>query len=234
MQYYFLWNGVNCRTKGIRLQSMPEIVRPEERVNHITIPGRSGELTQVEGNDIFNSYIQTIPLAVDSAADVAAAEKWLKGDGYVTFCCQPLLKQRARVINAVTFKKHSPNSSWYEADVQFYCDPLKQLATAEDDIEVTESGTVINNPGSVNSKPKIVITGSGDITIRAGGKAIVLTDVVSGWTVDSDTQYVLSGQNVPMMGVYTGDFPELEPGEHLIQFTGSVTKLTITPRWRYL
>ena len=233
MQYYFLWNGVNCRQRGIRLQSMPEIVRPEERVNHITIPGRSGELTQVEGNDIFNSYIQTIPLVVDNAADVAAAERWLKGDGYVTFCTQPTLQQRARVINAVTFKKHSRNSTWYEADVQFYCSPLKELIS-ETNIEVTESGTVIDNPGDVNSKPKIRIVGSGDITIRAGGKAIVLTGVESGWTVDSDTEWILDGQGVPLMGVYTGNFPELEPGEHLIQFTGNVTKLVITPRWRYL
>ena len=234
MHYSFTWNGVSSSARGIYLQSMPEIIRPEERVSHITIPGRSGELTQVEGTDIFNSYIQTIPIAVDSEANVRRAEKWLKGDGYVTFSGQPTLKQRARVINAVTFQKHARNSLFWDAQVQFYCEPLKQYATTEDDIEITSSGTQVNNPGDVNSRPKIVITGSGNITIRAGGKAIVLTGAETGWTVDSETEWVLDANNVPLMGVYTGEFPQLQPGTHLVQFTGSVTKLKITPRWRFL
>ena len=136
MKYWFEWNGVDCRTKGIRLQSMPEIQRPEERVSHVVIPGRAGELTQTEGADIYNSYIQTIPLIIDNAADVSAAEKWLRGDGYVTFSSQQNLKQRARVINAVTFTKHSRNSSWWEGQVQFYCEPLKEQKS-ETAVEVT-------------------------------------------------------------------------------------------------
>ena len=51
MKYSFTWNGTSCRTKGIRLFSMPDIIRPEERVNHVVIPGRSGELTLVPVTD---------------------------------------------------------------------------------------------------------------------------------------------------------------------------------------
>lgn len=233
MRYWFEWNGTDCRTKGIRLRSMPEIIRPEERVGHVVIPGRAGELTVTEGDDIYNSYIQTIPLAIDSLADVAAAEAWLRGDGYVTFCGQPTLMQRARVINAVTFTKHSKNSAWYEGDVQFYCEPLKQQVT-ESAVEVTASGTVIENPGDVVSRPKITITGSGDITIRIRTTAISLTDAATGWIVDSDLQWVTNSSGTPQMGVYTGNFPVIAPGENTVQFTGNVTKLTIEGRWRYL
>ena len=233
MKYWFEWNGVDCRTKGIRLQSMPEIQRPEERVSHVVIPGRAGELTQTEGTDIYNSYIQTIPLIIDNAADVSAAEKWLRGDGYVTFSGQPTLKQRARVINAVTFTKHSKNSSWWEGQVQFYCDPLKEQVT-ESEVEVTSSGTVVANPGDVESRPKITITGSGDVTIRIGSNSISITGSADGWMIDSDTQWVMNAQSVPQMGVYTGNFPVMAPGNNTIQFTGSITKLTIQGRWRYL
>ena len=233
MRYWFEWNGTDCRTKGIRLRSMPELIRPEERVGHVVIPGRAGELTVTEGDDIYNSYIQTIPLAIDNATDVAAAEAWLRGDGYVTFCNQPTLMQRARVINAVTFTKHSKNSAWYEGDVQFYCEPLKQQAT-ESAIEVTSSGAVIENPGDVVSRPKITITGSGDITIRIRTTAISLTAADTGWIVDSDLQWVTNSSGTPQMGVYTGNFPVIAPGENTVQFTGNVTKLTIEGRWRYL
>ena len=233
MIYSFIWNGTSCRAMGIRLQSMPEVIRPEERVNHIVIPGRAGELTQLEGEAVYNSYIQTIPIAVNTETAVRAAEAWLQGDGYVTFSGQPDLKQRARVINAVTFKKHSRNSDWWDAEVQFYCEPLKEAAATEADIEVTSSGATVNNPGDVDAKPRIEITGSGDITLQMGGNALVLYGVASGMIVDSDTEWVLKN-GVPQKGIYTGKFPVLKPGDNTVAFTGNVSKLTITPRWRYL
>ena len=233
MKYWFEWNGVKSSTKGIYLQGMPSIQRPEERVSHIVIPGRSGELTQTEGTDIYNSYIQTVTLFADSEANVRAAEKWLRGEGYVTFSGQSGLKQKARVINAVTFEKHSRNSSCWEGEVQFYCQPLKE-AVSEAAVEVTESGTQITNPGDTESRPLITITGSGDITVRIGDKYIAITGAASGWKIDSDLQWVMNGNDEPQMGVYTGVFPTIPVGNSLVQFTGSITKLTIQGRWRYL
>ncbi len=233
MKYYFIWNDVDCRTKGIRLQSMPEIIRPEERISHVIVPGRAGELTVTEGDDIYNSYIQTIRCVVNSAANVAEAERWLRGDGYITFSGQPNLTQRARVINAVTFVKHSPNSDWWEADVQFYCDPLKMPLT-EEAITVTESGTSIYNPGDVESRPLISIEGTGDITITANGKVIYLYGCQNWWSVDADVQWVRDAQYNPLFGVYTGEFPTFAPGYNVIQYTGNVTSLSIHGRWRYL
>ena len=232
VRYYFEWNGVRSDTKGIRLQEMPHIIRPQERVEHVTLPGRTGELTLTEGEDIYESYIQTIPLIVDNAADVAKAEAWLRGDGYVTFSCQPTLKQRARVINSVDFKKHSRNSAWWVATVQFYCHPLKEPKTATAQ-EVTSSGTNVKNNGDAVSKPKITITGSGNITLTAGGKTLTLTGVSSGWIVDSEMEWVMDG-STPKPGVASGQFPVLNPGDNAMQFTGSITKLTIDKRERYL
>ena len=231
MIYSFTWNGVNCRNKGIRLQSMPQIIRPEERVDHVTIPGRSGEMTLTEGEDIYNSYIQTIPLIVDNAADVKSAEKWLRGDGYVTFSCEPERKQKARVINAVTFEKHSKNSAWWEAEVQFYCDPIK-YAVSEDAIEVTTSGTAVNNPGDMRGYPKIAITGSGAVTIASGGATLTIPECVNGWVVDCENEWILAG-NIPQVNACSGSFPVFNPGNNAVTFTGA-TKLTITPNWRYL
>ena len=232
MIYSFEWNGVNSRDMGIRLQSMPEIIRPEERIQHVTIPGRAGELTMAEGADIYNSYIQTIPVAVYTEAAVKAAEAWLRGSGYVTFSGQPGLRQRARVINAVTFTKHGRNSHYWDGQVQFYCEPLKEANPPEADIVLTASGTV-NNPGDVTAFPKIVIAGTGDVTISAGGKSIALTGIQSGTIVDSETGWVMYN-GAALTGVYTGNFPVLPAGESMVAITGSVTSITITPRWRYL
>ena len=231
MIYSFTWNGTNCRNKGIRLQSMPEIIRPEERTDHVVIPGRSGEMTLTEGENIFNSYIQIIPLIVDNFSDVKAAENWLKGDGYVTFSCEPTKKQHARIINAVNFKKHSKNSSWWEAEVQFYCDPIKHAVT-EEAIEVTTSGATVTNAGDLRGYPRIAITGSGIVTVASGGATLTLPACVDGWVIDCENEWILSG-NTPQMNACSGDFPIFNPGENVVTFTGA-TKLTITPNWRYL
>lgn len=231
MIYSFTWNGISCRTKGIRLQSMPEVVRPEERVSHVVIPGRSGEMTLTEGDNIFNSYIQTIPIAVNTLAAVKQAENWLKGDGWVTFSGEPTLKQKARIINAVTFKKHGRNSTWWDAEVQFYCDPIK-YSTSESAIEITTSGTNVPNAGDLKSYPKIAITGSGLVTVRAGGNTITIPECVDGWVIDSENEWILQS-GVPQTNVCSGKFPVLNVGDNAVTFTGA-SKVTVTPNIRYL
>ena len=54
-QSFFIWNGIDCRSMGIIMRGPAAIVRPEERVQHVTIPGRSGDLTELEGENIYNS-----------------------------------------------------------------------------------------------------------------------------------------------------------------------------------
>ena len=231
MIYSFTWNGVNSRTKGIRLQSMPEIIRPQERVAHVTIPGRAGELTQTEGDDIYESYIQTIPVAVKTEAAVHEVEKWLRGDGWVTFSGQPGVKQKARVINAVTFTRHGRNSEWWDGEIQFYCDPIKH-PTADQTIEITESGTTVENTGDLRGYPRITVTGSGIVTIASGGRTLTIPECQDGWIVDCENEWILQG-NIPQANACSGDFPVFNKGNNAVTFTGA-SKLTIATNWRYL
>lgn len=231
-QRYFIWNGVNSSEKHIIMNDRAPIIRPEERVNHVTIPGRAGELTQVEGEDIYNSYIQSLTVSVAGKTNVPAAEVWLRGDGLVTFDTQPTLQQKARVINAVTFQRHSKNADYYTGDVQFYCEPIKSLI-AEADIEVTSSGTTLTNPGNLPAFPEIQMEGSGTVSIQIDGKTLIIPDLTSGWTADCANRWIcLNG--TPQWNAWTGDFPQIPVGTSSILFTGNITKLTITPHWRYL
>ena len=232
MLHYFIWNGTDSRTKHIRVNNRVPIVRPEERVEHITIPGRAGELTQVEGEHIYNSYIQSVSLEVLGAAYVPAAEVWLTGGGEVTFDTQATLKQKARIINAVTFEKVSRNLDIWKAEVQFYCEPFKSL-TDEEDIEVTESGDTLENPGTLPALPEIQIEGSGAVSISINGVTLIIPDLTSGWTADCANNWICQN-GVPQFGAWQGSFPEIPVGESTLLYTGNVTAITITPHWRFL
>lgn len=232
MVHYFKWNGTDSRNQHIRVLNRVPIVRPEERVDRITIPGRSGELTQLEGEHIYNSYIQSVSLEVLGAAYVPAAEVWLTGGGNVTFDTQPDLQQNARIINAVTFEKVSRNLDLWKADVQFHCEPVKHQ-TAESDIDVTSSGATLTNPGTLPAFPLMEITGSGTVSISIDGKQLIIPNCESGWVADCENKWILD-DGVPQFGAWQGEFPEIPAGSSAITFTGSITKITITPRWRYL
>ena len=230
-RYWFMWNGVRSDEMDIILNEAPQVIKPEERIQHVTIPGRTGEVTLTEGEDIYQSYIQTLSIAVRGAANVPAAENWLKGAGVLTLSSQPGLEQAARVIGAVTMGKHSRNLDWWEGDVQFYCEPFKH-AIGEQDIEITESGTEVSNPGELPAFPLIEVTGSGNVTIYCGARTLIIPNCVSGWVIDSENEWILDG-GVPVMGACSGEFPVFQPGENMVTFTGA-TSLTVTPRFRYL
>ena len=150
----------------------------------------------------------------------------------VTFDSQPGLQQSARIINAVTFEKHSRNVDTWHADVQFYCDPIKSDPN-EEDIEVTSSGTTLTNPGTLPAFPLMEITGSGAVSITIDGKQLIIPDLTTGWVADCGNKWIL-GNNTPQFNAWTGEFPAIPTGTSTITFTGSITKIKITPRWRYL
>ena len=153
-QSFFIWNGIDCRSMGIYLTGPAPIVRPEERVQHVQIPGVSGDLTQIEGENIFNSYIQTVTLHVKNSYRVREVFDWLRGAGYVTFSGEPDRKQRARIIGAVTLNKFSRNIDTWIGECQFYCQPLKERLTEETE-RVSQSGTEVLNLGDVAAHPLI-------------------------------------------------------------------------------
>ena len=109
MQSYFIWRGIDSRSMGVILRRAAPLIRPEERVEHLTIPGLSGDLTVTEGQDIYNSYIQTLEISVRGGWRVRDVYRWLRGSGKVVFSSDPDKQQDARIIGAVTLNKVSRN-----------------------------------------------------------------------------------------------------------------------------
>ena len=239
-QSYFIWNNIDCRAMGIIQRGPAPIVRPEERVKHIEIPGRSGDMTETESQDeeekIFNSYIQTISISVRGGYRVREVLNWLKGSGFVTFSGEPDRKQAARIIGAVTLNKVSRNLDNWAGEIQFYCQPLKQLLT-EGTVQITSSGSTVINGGDNVSRPKIKATASGSsMSITANGKTLTITGLTSGndYYIDSDIMEVYNADRSALLTKNSvGDFPRLKPGSNTITGSGW-SKLVIERRERFL
>ena len=241
---YFIFKGRDCREMGIWLTGPLPIIRPEERVEHVQIPGRAGDLTRTEGEDIYNSYIHTAEIHVPQGIHVRNVYDWLRGEGWLTSSSEPDRRQMARVIGAITLDKVSKNLDIWRGTAQFYCQPLKQLLW-EEKVTISAAGTVTNN-GDVPAKPlykitagstgTVVLTVSRTVGSSTSSETITITGVGSGSVVyvDSELMEVLNYTGAVSLAPYaSGDFPLLRPGDNSISGSGWAS-IEITKRERYL
>lgn len=238
MQSYFIWNKIDCRSMGVTLAGAAPIVRGEERVQHIEIPGRSGDVTITEGSGIFKSYIQNVSISVKSAMQVRNVMKWLRGAGKVTFSGQPGLQQDARVIGAVTLTKVSHNMDRWAGEVQFYCQPYKERIY-EDTVTLTSSGA-LRNDGDTTEKPIITATVTAGSTVSITSSSGTFTISMNGLNdtqiiIDSEAEEVTnSGGSKILTGRSNGAFPVIAPDTNVTIGGSNWSRLVITRRRRYV
>ena len=232
MNDWFEWNGKRCTEYGIHVSEQPPLTLPAERVTFTDVPGRSGSLTTLEGEDVYEDMVLTAQCFIQSSARVPEIAGWLRGSGTVTFANRPGGFYHARVVNQIPFEKILRGNPHRSFAVNFRCKPF-WYADAEDPVTLTQSGTFVSNPGSVYSEPVITVYGSGSITLMVGMTIIELEGVSGSITLDSQLQEAYSGET-GLNSAMSGDFPKLLPGNNAVSWTGNVTKVEIQPNWRYL
>ena len=226
-QSYFIFKGIDSRAMAVVQKTATPIVRGEEAVNRVTIPGRAGELTILEGEDIYRGYIQTVSISVYTANAAHNAMAWLKGSGKVTFSSEPHLEQHARVMGAVTLQKVSRNLDIWAGEVQFYCEPFKRKRQS-DSVTIT-APTIIRNNGDSPTSPKITanfiagtafsidIVGNSfsvDMSGRAENSVVIDGESELVTTVDGETN---------LTAFSSGAFPKLKKGTSLVGGSGWVS-----------
>ena len=232
MTDYFIWNGVDCRTKGIHVSELPPITIPLERSKQTNVPGRPGSLTQLEGDDVYDDMILTATCFIADPAQIPAIAAWLKGKGTVTFANRTGGHYNARIANQIPFEKVLRGNPHCSFAVNFRCYPFWYQENVSD-VTITTSGDTITNPGSVYSEPLITVYGSGNITLMIGTTIVELTNVSGSIVLDCALKEAYKGTAL-MNDHMSGDFPVLKPGLNAISWSGNVTRIVIKPNWRYL
>ena len=81
MSNYFIFNGKDSRDFEIQLSEYPPIVSPVERIETITVPGRSGTLHMREGEGVYDSYTKNFEIVALNPERIPEIKKWLRGRG---------------------------------------------------------------------------------------------------------------------------------------------------------
>lgn len=233
----FTWKGIRSTAKGIEVTVLPPVVSATRRDEPHAIPYRSGSLHMQDGalEEIIKPC--SVYLPYEQGRTVAALRElkaWLTGYDWVEFSNDPGRKYRGHIISQIDWTEWMAGFEDREAQIIWECEPYAYHTDAQE-ITVTSSGTNVINPGTAEARPLIEITGSGQAELMIGGEIIQLDEVGGTIYLDCEAEeaYAMDGQiRINKNGVMTGDFQTLSPGSNMIAWTGSVTQLRLTPRWR--
>lgn len=232
MADWFDFAGTRSTALGVYVQEFPPVTLPEERVEFKPVPGHSGSLARLEGDAVYNDVVLSIDCWVRDLSNLEQIAAWLHGRGALVLGNVPNRYYDARCVNQIELTKVLRGREHRTFPAVFRCKPYRYVYPAPAVITKTVSGQTVTNPGNVEAEPLIVVTGSGDISLTIGAKTMQIAGLASKITIDVAAGLAYNG-TVNLTGSLTGDWPmTIPPGTSMVSWTGSVTKVEITPGWR--
>jgi predicted phage tail component-like protein len=234
MDKTLIWNNKTAERMGLKIISLPPIKFSDEKIDEKEIDGRDGSLTENKGYQTETKQVMC-DFKGDNEQSLRLLE-WLQGEGEVVFGNIPDRYYKARINNAVPLDQIIFNKM-HTFTIQFRCQPFGYLIDGKNTLTISNGSILKNNKATYYSLPTITISGSGACTFTINGRSFNLKSGFNGSiTIDSFLQEVTSGDGELM----TGDFPYLDykdtkkglSGENNISWTGTITKVELTPNWR--
>lgn len=244
---WFSFCGVTNSSMGVELLSAPTRAYPSRRGKmRKDIAGRDGFI--FETDKCFESYQIRVECCAGDSADMDAILLWLSGSGMLIFSDEPNRAYDARIVTSFTRTNFSPRVRNQRFILTWEVQPFRLLYPEAPNIVITTSGTAITAQGTAPSLPRISIVGNGYFSLTIGRQRADFRAVDGGIIIDSllGDAFTADGAllaNDKMDGelfridpLYTNTVSWLTGGEDDDGNTasGSVTRVTITPRWRFL
>lgn len=229
---YIIWKNINSNTfSGLLISELPTISKPNMRIQETVIDGVDGSLIEELG---YESYDKTIKIGLYGNFDINSIINYFNGEGNVIFSNEPDKYYVAKIIQKIDYEKLL---RFKTATITFRVQPYKY--------KYQESSQIFNNPstnitvvnaGLIESKPLIKLTGTGTIEFKIANTAIFNYKFPTGETevvIDSEKQDAYLGTALKNRNM-TGEFPILKSGNNIITWTGSLTKIEVLAKSRWL
>lgn len=216
------FKGVSNLTHGVVIKEYPPVPAPSERGEWETVLGKEGEVWR--GDGVNEQAPLPVVIYVKPTADLAAVRNWLTGAGELRFGVWSWTMQ-ARVSAAIAFAPAPYNDGW-NATITFSVTPAWYKYPAGANITLTASGT-ITNLGKVAAYPLITVNGTGDINLLVGSRTVLIDALDGAVTIDCEA-LMTSDPVTPVDDLW----PILTYPTCAVSWTGTVSSVVITPRWR--
>ena len=232
MMNFFVYDGKNSQDLGLLISGEKTYNSPSRDVTTVSIPGRSGDLIIDNGryNNVEISY--TVSFRKDVPKKTRVLKAWLLSNaGYrrLEDTYQPEYFRLAAISNATAFEISI--NRYGTADLIFNCNPFLFSKGGEQTVSIPASGVRIYNPEYFESQPIITVYGNGNGVLSVNNINYNLSDIDGYVTINSDVGLVYKGTENKNSTVNFIEFPTLQVGENIIDWTGGITKVEIIPRW---
>ena len=222
-------SSADCR---IQVAHPPGYAYPERDYTITHIPGRNGDI--IQDNGCYKNVERTYEVSFDAPnedfatyANVVSA--WLHSTtGYARLedSYEPNYYRMATYQESNIFENLYNQAG--TATIVFECKPQRFLKTGDNTIAIQNSLTIMN-PTGFEAYPLFKVTGtSGVLTVN--GNSITISSIKDFVMLDCELQDAYK-ENINKNSTISGTFPVLKPGSNTIRWTGSISSVTMKPRW---
>lgn len=227
-----IYNNQSNEDFDIKIENIPSIPSCNILYDTITIDGGEN-LTKIKG---FSDIDISFDFVYKASEDEYIMKKSRIDNWLLSSTSKELLysldKYKKYIVKQVKVSETKTTSRIVRRfTVTFICGGLKYMTSGLNVQSFTSNGIELNNFGTYEAKPIIKIYGIGNIIININGNSFTINNVNSYVVIDSQIKECYK-DNTNKGKDMTGDYPVFSIGKNIINWTGAVTKLDITPRWR--
>lgn len=222
-------SSADCR---IQVAHPPGYAYPERDYTITHIPGRNGDI--IQDNGCYKNVERTYEVSFDApdedfATYANAVSAWLHSTtGYARLedSYEPNYYRMATYQESNIFENLYNQAG--TATIVFECKPQRFLKTGDNIITIQNSLTIMN-PTGFETYPLFKVTGtSGVLTVN--GNSITFSSIDDYVILDCELQDAYK-ENINKNSTISGTFPVLKPDSNTIRWTGSISSVTMKPRW---
>lgn len=236
IQPYIVLNNKDSRQIiGLLISSLAPISKPQVRTQVETVDGRDGDIVTPLG---FAAYDKVITIGLTYGYNVDDIIDYFNSSGAVVFSNEPDKVYQYSIYEQIDFERLI---RFKTAEVTFHVQPFKRSSSESEKTFTVEEDQVIKvrNNGNIYSRPKLTITGSGNVNLYLNGVQILsldLGDSSQTIIIDAEQMNAYGVDNTLLNRLVTGNYDNIKfnIGYNSISFVGgTVTQLKVDnySRW---
>lgn len=240
----FIFDEIDSLTRGIYITGEAAYNAPERVVEMVAVPGRNGAIAIDQGR------FENIEVTYPAGAYATTQEEWAEKIEAIRnlLCSRYTYKRLEDTYNPEEYRMGLYKagldvaavaySRAGEFNITFDCKPQRWLKSGEEEQTFTGQDT-IENPTDFESRPLLVVTGYGTLTV--GQRTLTIAEGPQGASqvlcIDCESQeaWEESGAGRASRNDYIQNageaFPGLAAGENDIICGSNISQVKITPRW---
>lgn len=225
------YKGEPCTSHGLHAVRRPSIPAPEEKIEQIEIPGRSGTLTVRD--QTYSDIVIPVEFNFMSSQDIfgetfRSAKRWLTGGGMLEFSDDSNIFYKAKFCK-ITSMERARRIGTFTAE--FTCDPFTYYTDGLKEQELSAENVLYNPYYSCN--PVYTLTGEANSYVNVNGNLVIVN---VGQELRIDTDRLIVYRDTEMANVEASgniELLRLQEGDNTIYIGEGITA-KIIPNWRSL